>query len=216
MILVKRTPKPTVLARHEAAWTRAITSATSKKARDKALAKYRHPAIKQALEIMFHGKCAFCEAYISHVDYGDIEHFCPKSKFPELAVAWDNLLLACKRCNGAEQKGDQWPSPAEGGPLVNPVTEPPEDFFEFEFDEQTLVTVVKPKSPRGATSERIYGLNRANLLKSRNNFVRKLVAIAEDYHRNPKAKEIIDEATESGSEYAAFARMVKQKYTTLA
>ena len=27
-----------------------------------------------------HGKCAYCESKIKHIDYGDIEHILPKNK----------------------------------------------------------------------------------------------------------------------------------------
>lgn len=212
MIFVTRTAKPKVLTRNESKWTQDIRNAKTKEARDKAISKYRHEEIKQGLTDMLHGKCAFCESYIENVDYGDIEHFQPKSKFPELAVTWENLLLSCKKCNGAGQKGDEWPGPKEDGPLINPCEEHPDTFFEFEFDEHTRVAIVKPTNKRGITSERIYGLNKHTLLKDRNVFVRMLVVIAKNYRKDAEAKAIIDEAVKDEGEYAAFARMVKAKY----
>ncbi|OWY23739.1 TIGR02646 family protein [Sphingobacteriales bacterium UPWRP_1] len=182
MIFVERTAKPQVLYRNEMSWTAAIVAAkknfdnnsseNNKRALDKAIKKYGNNEIKQVLIKMFHGKCAFCESYIENVDYGDIEHFKPKSKFPELAVTWSNLLLSCKKCNGAGQKGDNWPEPSEGGPLINPCEENPEDFFEFEFDEKTLMSIVIPINERGNASEKIYGLNKHTLLIDRKNMFR--------------------------------------------
>ncbi|MEC4815212.1 MAG: hypothetical protein SAK29_18330 [Scytonema sp. PMC 1069.18] len=40
--------------------------------------KYRHKEIKDLLEQMFYGKCAYCESKVTTTGYGDIEHFCPK------------------------------------------------------------------------------------------------------------------------------------------
>jgi len=212
MIYVNRIDKPNVLVRNEVKWTEAIKSATTAESKEKAIGKYQHEEIKDQLSKMFNGKCAYCESFIENVDYGDIEHFRPKAKFPELAVTWDNLLLACKKCNGTAQKGDNWPSNSEGGPLVNPSEEQPEDFFEFLFDEATLVSIVRPKNIRGTTSERIYGLNKHLLLKDRNLFVRKLIFIAKRYNSDTQAKAIIDDAIKDDGEYAAFARMVMSKY----
>lgn len=223
MIFVKRSQKPKILVKNEVIWTKKIKESkekydankteSNKNDLDKAIKKYNHPEIKSSLESMLHGKCAFCESFIQNVDYGDIEHFKPKSKFPELAVSWDNLLLACKKCNGKEQKGDEWPTLQNGGPLINPSEENPEDFFEFEFDEETMVSIVKPLNPRGITSERIYGLNKHELLKDRNKYVKMLVFIARRYNQDNEAKLIIDEAVKDQGEYAAFARMVKAKFT---
>lgn len=222
MIKVQRVAKPKILLTNETKWVEAIKKAKqvhaanpnkeNKKVLDSAIKKYNHTQIKQALLQMFNGKCSFCESYIENVDFGDIEHFKPKSKFPELAVAWENLLLSCKKCNGAGQKGDKWPSKKEGGPLIDPCVENPEDFFEFVFDEKTLMSIVKPKNVRGATSENIYGLNKHTLVKDRNRYVQMLVIIAKNYGKDHVATSIIDEATLNSGEYAAFAKMVKSQY----
>jgi uncharacterized protein (TIGR02646 family) len=214
MIWVKRLEKPKVLVRNEVKWGIAIQSATNNKVRDKAMAKYKHKEIKDTLIRMFDGKCAFCESYIGNIDYGDIEHFKPKSKFPELAVSWENLFLSCAKCNGAGQKGDKWPTDDEGGPLINPCEENPDNFFAFEFDELALVAIVKPKNKRGSVSELVFGLNKHSLLKDRSTFVRKLVIIAKNYKEDAEARAIIDEAVKNSGEYAAFAMMIKSKYIT--
>ena len=114
MIKVERTKKPESLQKHEAKWIRKIkdaldltAKATTKEEKDKAtkklelaINKYKQEDVKKILaEKMFHGKCAYCEAKITHIDYGDIEHFKPKDIFPLLAVEWQNLLLACRVCN---------------------------------------------------------------------------------------------------------------------
>ena len=106
MIRVKRGPKPQVLLEKEVVWKAKIGAASTPNAREKAQRRYQHKQIKEALTAMFHGKCAYCESAITHIDYGHIEHFRPKAltEFYELAVDWDNLLLACGRCNGPENK----------------------------------------------------------------------------------------------------------------
>jgi 5-methylcytosine-specific restriction endonuclease McrA len=123
MIRVPRTKKPALLADNEARWKSEIRLATTDAARKLAQDRYKHEDIKEALIAMFHGKCAYCESDITHIDYGHIEHFKPKGTpdYYELAVEWDNLLLACGRCNGAENKGSRFPLADKGGPLVNPV-----------------------------------------------------------------------------------------------
>lgn len=47
--------------------------------------------------------CSYCERWIAASLA--VEHVQPKSLRPDLALAWDNLLLACANCNSA--KGNQ-------------------------------------------------------------------------------------------------------------
>src|ERR1700761_6417444 len=148
MIQIPRTAKPAILNKNESQWKQQIQAATTAKARHAAQNKYKHKEIKDALAQMFNGKCGYCESKILHIDYGDIEHFRPKSisSFYELAVDWDNLMLACGRCNGAENKGVKFPEAANGGPLVNPTVDDPGEHLGFDFDPVTKLANVVDKS----------------------------------------------------------------------
>ena len=211
MIRVTRTKKPALLVDKAASWKREIRSASTDAARKKAQGKYGHDEIKQALVEMFHGKCAYCESYVPHIDYGHIEHFKPKSTpaYFELAVEWNNLLLACGRCNGVENKGTKFPLAKEGGPLVNPVKENPPRHLRFDFDPMLKLANVLGVSKRGETTQTILGLNRPDLLKHRSKFVRKLWVISSRYYDDADAREIIESALHPKEEYSAFALALK-------
>ncbi|MGO8701661.1 MAG: HNH endonuclease [Limisphaerales bacterium] len=161
---------------------------------------------------MFHGKCAYCESYITHIDFGHIEHFKPKCTptYYELAVDWGNLLLACGRCNGAENKGTKFPLANKGGPLVNPVTEDPSKHLGFDFDPKLKLANVLGISKRGETTRKTLGLNRRELLQHRSRFVTKLWVIARHYNNDNEAREIIDSAICPQEEYSAFAIALKK------
>lgn len=69
---------------------------------------YKGDDVVAALNTLFHGKCAYCEASIKAVQPTDIEHFRPKGRVancPEhygywwLAASWPNLLASCIDCN---------------------------------------------------------------------------------------------------------------------
>ena len=45
------------------------------------------------------GKCAYCEAPMSTVAYGDVEYYRPKSVYWWLAYCIDNYLASCQLCN---------------------------------------------------------------------------------------------------------------------
>jgi|HubBroStandDraft_3_1064219.scaffolds.fasta_scaffold180820_1 hypothetical protein len=54
---------------------------------------------KKQLLVETSGKCAYCETPTSVVDYGDVEHFRPKSKYWWLAYSYENYLASCAICN---------------------------------------------------------------------------------------------------------------------
>lgn len=60
--------------------------------------------LEKALCSMTDNHCSFCDSYPMGARLKPtIEHFRPKSKFPELAYQWENLFMACFLC---QEKGD--------------------------------------------------------------------------------------------------------------
>lgn len=208
MIRVARTGKPIVIEQKQAAWTQALLDAITHKEKQRAEGKYRHRDIKDALVSMFHGKCAYCESKISHIDYGHIEHFRPKSKpqFRALTFEWTNLLLSCAVCNGSEYKGDHFPEAIENGPLVNPCDDLPEVHFNFVFDPQTRLATVAGKTARGRTTEKLLGLNRPELRAYRSRLVMQLHALSYYVKTDQNARILLEESCRDDAEYAAFTR----------
>ena len=88
---------------------------------------YGHATVKRALIEMQDGKCCFCESPVTHISYGDVEHFRPKKGYRQrqsdplgrpgyfwLAYDWRNLLLSCQICN-QRFKGNLFPLEDEAG-----------------------------------------------------------------------------------------------------
>ena len=107
-------PPPTALAKPNRAGTTEFDRAklhSENTAADKGAFKfavYRDDEVKQRLEALFFGKCAYCESFFAAVGPVDIEHYRPKGAVAEhpghggywwLAMAWDNLLPSCIDCN---------------------------------------------------------------------------------------------------------------------
>ncbi len=212
MIKIERSAKPLILQKKAMEWTQKLLAATERKEKKKAEDKYRHKQIKEALVEMFHGKCAYCESKITHIDYGHIEHFRPKSiqAYRSLAFEWTNLLLACGICNGSEQKGTKFPSGSEGGPIINPCDEEPSDHFEFIYDQTSKLATVVGKTSRGEATEQLLGLNRHSLRAHRSNQVRRLISLKKFAVQDPEAKYLLQEAAQDHAEYAAFARAIEK------
>jgi len=66
---------------------------------------YKPKKVKEALDIIYHRKCAYCEKSLKDADR-HVEHYRPKIPYFWLAFSWDNLLIACKKCN--ELKSNQF------------------------------------------------------------------------------------------------------------
>lgn len=58
--------------------------------------RYKLDDIRDALNIIYKGKCAFCE---QKEELTHVEHYRPKDIYYWLAFSWDNLLMSCPTCN---------------------------------------------------------------------------------------------------------------------
>ncbi|VVH65724.1 hypothetical protein BSPLISOX_2278 [uncultured Gammaproteobacteria bacterium] len=69
----------------------------------------RYSSFKEHLEEDFNKSCGYCDDpnlyYGQKLDY-HIDHFKPKSRFPELEVEYKNLVYSCPYCNRA--KSNKW------------------------------------------------------------------------------------------------------------
>lgn len=114
MIFIQRSQEPSVLQNKGKAQQQALCSAYDQGQRkfefDSAI--YGKASVKTALLKMQHDKCCFCESKISHISYGDVEHYRPKGGYKQteqdelhvpgyywLPYTWENLLLSCTLCN---------------------------------------------------------------------------------------------------------------------
>jgi uncharacterized protein (TIGR02646 family) len=160
---------------------------------------YKYPENKMALKDSSYGKCMYCESVISHVDYGDVEHIKPKSKFPEETYNWDNLGYACTKCN-REFKKDQYDSN-----LINPYVDDPKDYL---IAIGGIMHAINGND-RGRITILVIQLNRPEILQKR---MSSLIAFQDMILRfntatNPTEKEalkiLIEHETKDDKEYSA-------------
>jgi|GEM_PF-2124327 len=109
-------PIPKSIENNGKKWTKELLGAIAKakKSRTKIpkafYNKYKKNDILNALKDMYGDNgdsyCCYCESTINTVSYEEIEHRKPKSKYPRETFDWNNLHLACSRCN--KHKGDKY------------------------------------------------------------------------------------------------------------
>ncbi|MCX2710796.1 HNH endonuclease [Mycolicibacterium sp. J2] len=154
--LVKR-PKPEILEQNEQAWTTEYVDAVRTGQRPFP-SRWRREEIKSTLVVETSGRCAYCESDMLSVHYGHVEHIRPRKAYPELVVRWDNLTLACEKCNGA--KKDFY---SDATPLLNPYVDDPTEHIVFHGH----LVFAKPGSDRGVLTIRKLKLHRKDLTDQR-------------------------------------------------
>jgi uncharacterized protein (TIGR02646 family) len=113
---------------------------------------------------MTHGKCAFCEGPLGTQAYPQIEHYHPKSHYPDQVFRWENLLPICQICNTSKADIDH------RGMLFHPELEDPESFFGVHPDtgELRILSAVKGADRvRAEETLRVCSLQRADLAAAR-------------------------------------------------
>ncbi|MCL2321363.1 MAG: TIGR02646 family protein [Oscillospiraceae bacterium] len=135
--------------------------------KDGILAHYRHDDIRKALSESSFDKGAFCECKPSESGNIEIEHFAPKSKYPDLTFEWDNLLPSCRKCNEAKSDFDTILEP-----IINPANVDPETIFTYDFFKICPIKDIPVEEIASRTinvcnlnNSRLYGI-RASLLIS--------------------------------------------------
>ncbi len=150
---------------------------------------YGHGTVKEELRENQHDKCCFCESKLSHIDYGDVEHFRPKGGWRQsegdslhqpgyywLAYEWSNLFLSCRICN-QRNKGNLFPLKdpdsramnnesdlsRETTLFIDPGMENPEKFISFRGEFAYSVN----ENARGAKTVDALELNRPKLVEER-------------------------------------------------
>ena len=114
MIRLKKESQPQVLVDNRTAWTTEYVNWCLNLV-GTAPRRYAHRDVRQALEEETSSKCAYCEARIKVVAYSHIEHMLPKRKHPHLVCDWENLTIACPKCNIEKGEYDD-----PGCPLLDP------------------------------------------------------------------------------------------------
>ena len=155
---VTRPPKPASLAANASHWTDELLawmeSHPTAQFPAALVKRYAQPDVREALRTMYRNQCCYCEGRITDVSYDHIEHRRPKSKFPDRTFDWENLHLACPKCN--IKKSDLWSDPA---PILDAVVDRPlTDHLTYRVGETGVFCW--PKSQRGTTTVQHAGLNR--------------------------------------------------------
>lgn len=120
-------------------------------------------AYKPVLRREFREKCVYCRAPDQgRLDAYGVDHYRPKSLFPDLAQQYENLFYSCNGCNA--RKGRFWPSSSDekaGRFIPNPCDHMM--FGHLRFRE----AVVEAKSVAGEFTLKLLDLNSPTVVRFR-------------------------------------------------
>ncbi|MBT3928689.1 MAG: hypothetical protein HOM52_00080 [Rhodospirillaceae bacterium] len=193
---------------------------------------YGAKSVKNALIKAQHKKCCFCESKVTHVAYGDVEHFRPKGGFRQLpddelgrpgyywlAYDWENLYFSCQLCNQRHKKNLF--------PLSNPTRrarshhedlsrEQPEFIDPGKVDPGQFISFRKEypyaidNNTFGKTTISELGLDRKDLEEKRRDHLELLKAVdalaALDRPESDEARQLLQRHLSDKAEYSAMAR----------
>ena len=115
--------------------------------------------LKDVLLEMSWGKCAFSETKLQEEGkYMQVEHFYPKSLYPNMVMEWGNLFPISNICNRKK-----WDIDPNQYPLVNPVVDNPKDYFYISNGR----LFGRNETDKAINTIDIYGLNDDKLRKPR-------------------------------------------------
>ena len=89
------------------------------------------------LQRRFGSLCGYCESSCK----GEVDHFRPKSRFPESVYEWSNWIFVCRDCNQA--KGDKWPVGGYVNPCSVSESSRPETYFTFDTKTGEIVPIAE-------------------------------------------------------------------------
>lgn len=81
--------------------------------------------ILQRLAFSSGGVCHYCE----RDTLSEVDHFYPKSLYPDQRFSWTNFVGSCSICN--KKKGTKFPEDQKGALFLNPFEDDPLEFFHF-------------------------------------------------------------------------------------
>jgi uncharacterized protein (TIGR02646 family) len=165
--------------------------------------------VAAALDACFHGKCAYCEGVAAQ----DIEHFYPKTRYPERMFAWENFLRGCKNCNNF--KRDHFPlTPTNSPELLDPCNDDPLDYFVWDF--LTGAIGVRPEpgyDARGRTTRELLRLDMEPLREERRKkLALVLYLLAQVLRENPVMQETSDRLREELDHSRPWLGIIRQLF----
>lgn len=205
---------------------------------DKIEPLWKRGKIKEFLYKAQYRKCCYCERKRDIIEF-NVDHFRPKAQVKEaetnhpgywwLAYDWENLIIACFRCN--LKKSSHFPLKDESKRasrekcdleeeepfLINPLKENPELFIDYDVSEIRLMVKAIGRCERGEkTVNELTGINTSEVMVERAEKLKTYRLIRDsmqngDNKLSPEVNELLQDCVSPDSNFLGFARFYFQK-----
>lgn len=163
------------------------------------------------------GICWYCERQCENdSDVGGlsptVDHFRPRSLFPELVYAWYNWVFSCRRCN-EEEKRNKWPEGGFVDPCATDISERPESCFAYDpLTGELIPQSGLPNSTRRRVWDTIdeLGLNKLDIKISRMEHVQSFLNLVLGHPLGERQRFVESCMTERAEHLGSMALIVKQ------
>ncbi|HHA1517048.1 TPA: HNH endonuclease [Enterobacter bugandensis] len=110
---------------------------------------WQNQDVKDACLTLGNNKCVYCEVILNQKStYLEIDHFKHKDDYPDDVIEWNNLLPACRHCNGTKSDHD-----VVAEPIINPAVDNPADYIYLKAYR------LKARNPTGVMTVDVLNLN---------------------------------------------------------
>ncbi|EBK3454113.1 HNH endonuclease [Salmonella enterica] len=110
---------------------------------------WQNQDVKDACLTLGNNKCVYCEVILNQKStYLEIDHFKHKDDYPDDVIEWNNLLPACRHCNGTKSDHD-----VVAEPIINPAVDNPADYIYLKAYR------LKGRNPTGVMTVDVLNLN---------------------------------------------------------
>ncbi len=198
---------------------------------------YGGAEVKDVLKKLQADKCCFCEARVSHVSHGDVEHFRPKGGWKEsepgvlvkpgywwLAYDFKNLFLSCQLCNqtykknyfpiasaGKRASGPKSSLAAEKALIIDPSRVDPAKYLTFNQE----MAVARNGHEMGVQTIKRTGLNRSKIVEERLQHLETLKLLADVARGNTsQAARARAHLKKMGAATSIYSLMVRENFPT--
>ena len=133
------------------------------------------------LRSVFRNICAYCEERAK----GEVDHFRPKSQYPELVYFWSNWLFTCRDCNQA--KANKWPAGGYVDPSARSTAFRPDNYFCYDTQTGEILPNMRLSHGRSKKAQRTIEdlrMNDLHHLKNRRDWLRLISALLPDVPAN--------------------------------
>jgi hypothetical protein len=177
-----------------------------------------YASYKPSLRKDFKGRCAYCNLLEESITTPfEVDHYIPRETFkdewPELDTLYDNLILACKKCNIA--KSSKFLGDISNKKIIN------EEFYNpVEVDYGTIfyrndaggIDSDDPKGKDMITKLKLYKPihNMAWICENINTTLEKIDIQIEKYDKNPKKRELLKKAKDELNDYYRLCNKIFQ------